>query len=74
MGLLQHVFKFESGGRVERHGYVRNRTWIINNGHPWPPLDNEAYVDLLLKPSENDLKVWPHWYKHLIVMKFRDLL
>lgn len=39
-----------------------------------PPLKNDddkekVSVDLLLKPSEDDLKCWPHWYSiHLTML------
>lgn len=50
---------------MEQHGFARNKIWAIDEEAP--PLNygdnnNKASVDLLLKPSEDDLKCWPHWY------------
>ena len=51
---------------MEQHGFARNKIWTIDEEAP--PLNygdnnnNKASVDLLLKPSEDDLKCWPHWY------------
>ena len=51
---------------MEQHGFARNKIWTIDEEAP--PLNygdnnnNKAYVDILLKPSEDDLKCWPHWY------------
>ncbi|KAK8599147.1 hypothetical protein V6N13_077081 [Hibiscus sabdariffa] len=55
--------QFGQRGSLEQHGFARNRTWIIDENPP--PLhpndsDGKAYIDLLLKPSEDDLKIWPH--------------
>ncbi|KAB1669673.1 hypothetical protein ES319_1Z021200v1 [Gossypium barbadense] len=41
-------------------------TWIIDeNPPPLHPNDGlwQAYIDLLLKPSEDDLKIWPHSFE-----------
>lgn len=55
--------KFGNFGSLEQHGFARNRMWSIDNDPP--PLhqyDSNAkvFVDLLLKPSEDDMKCWPH--------------
>jgi glucose-6-phosphate 1-epimerase len=39
--------------------------WALDEEHQ--PLNrsdsgSRAFVDLILKPSEEDLKCWPHWY------------
>ncbi|KAJ9706116.1 hypothetical protein PVL29_001600 [Vitis rotundifolia] len=55
--------QFGSHGTLEQHGFARNKIWIIDDNPPLlPPYDSngKAYVDLLLKPTENDLKFWPH--------------
>ncbi|KAK8521135.1 hypothetical protein V6N12_005047 [Hibiscus sabdariffa] len=58
--------QFGQRGSLEQHGFARNRTWIIDENPP--PLhpndsDGKAYIDLLLKPSEDDLKIWPHSFE-----------
>lgn len=58
--------KFETCGTIEHHGFARNRLWAIDEHSP-PLHDNagKACVDLLLKPSEDDLKCWPHGYRSI---------
>ncbi|XP_062028120.1 putative glucose-6-phosphate 1-epimerase [Rosa rugosa] len=53
-------------GSLEQNGFARNRIWAIDNEPP--PLNpndsnGKAYIDLLLKPSEDDLKIWPHSFE-----------
>jgi glucose-6-phosphate 1-epimerase len=58
--------QFGSRGLLEKHGFARNKIWAIDeNPPPLHPNDSngKAYVDLLLKPSDEDLKNWPHRYE-----------
>jgi glucose-6-phosphate 1-epimerase len=58
-----------TSGTLERHGFARNRIWIIDDEPPpMKPNGNgsKASVNLLLKPSEDDLKCWPHRYAFLM--------
>ncbi|XP_057969275.1 putative glucose-6-phosphate 1-epimerase isoform X2 [Malania oleifera] len=58
--------QFGTRGSLEQHGFARNKIWIIDeNPPPLHPKDSNgnAHVDLLLKPSEEDLKVWPHSFE-----------
>lgn len=58
--------KFGNRGSLEQNGFARNRMWVIDeNPPPLHPNDSngKAFVDLLFKPSEDDLKIWPHRYK-----------
>lgn len=58
--------QFGSRGLLEQHGFARNKIWVIDKN---PPLlhpndsNGKAYIDLLLKPSEEDMKVWPHSFE-----------
>ncbi|CAI0408572.1 unnamed protein product [Linum tenue] len=55
--------QFGNRGALEHHGFARKKVWIIDdNPPPLQPNDSngKSYVDLLLKPSEDDLKLWPH--------------
>ncbi|GJM89791.1 hypothetical protein PR202_ga06012 [Eleusine coracana subsp. coracana] len=66
-GGIQMCFpQFGNSGTLERHGFARNRIWIIDDEHP-PTNHNgngsKAFVNLLLKPSEDDLKCWPHCFE-----------
>ncbi|PSS24252.1 Glucose-6-phosphate 1-epimerase [Actinidia chinensis var. chinensis] len=51
---------------LEQHGFARNKVWTIDENPP--PLHHndshgKSFVDLLLKPSEEDLKFWPHSFE-----------
>ncbi|GAV63538.1 Aldose_epim domain-containing protein [Cephalotus follicularis] len=58
--------QFGNGGSLEQHGFARNKIWVIDdNPPPLHPNDSngKSYIDLLLKPSEDDLKIWPHCFE-----------
>eukprot|EP00262_Sarcandra_glabra_P020344 TRINITY_DN804_c0_g1_i1.p1 TRINITY_DN804_c0_g1~~TRINITY_DN804_c0_g1_i1.p1 ORF type:complete len:316 (-),score=68.95 TRINITY_DN804_c0_g1_i1:129-1076(-) len=57
--------QFSSHGSLEQHGFARNKIWSIDNDPPPFPTNasNKAFVDLILKPSEDDGKIWPHCYE-----------
>ncbi|KAI3866678.1 hypothetical protein MKX03_030564 [Papaver bracteatum] len=58
--------QFGSCGLLEKNGFARNKTWTIDNNPPPLPTNDstgKAFVDLLLKPSEEDLKSWPHSFE-----------
>ncbi|KAL6888429.1 hypothetical protein ACP4OV_009455 [Aristida adscensionis] len=51
-------------GVLEQHGYARNRFWSIDeNPPPFPFTSSNCHIDLILKPSQEDLKIWPHSYE-----------
>ncbi|CAL5440466.1 unnamed protein product [Camellia sinensis] len=57
--------QFGSHGPLEQHGFARNRFWSVD---PDPPpfatnRTNKAFIDLILKHSEEDAKTWPHRYE-----------
>jgi glucose-6-phosphate 1-epimerase len=56
--------QFANHGPLESHGFARNRIWTIEDDPPPFPTNNlsKAFVDLILKPSEEDLKIWNHRY------------
>ena len=56
------MVQFSNNGTLEAHGFARNRVWSVDPDPPPFPTNNKAYVDLLLKPSVEDLKIWPHRY------------
>ncbi|KAL8091321.1 putative glucose-6-phosphate 1-epimerase [Apium graveolens] len=47
------------------HGFARNRVWSVDSDPPPFPTSsaNKAFVDLILKPSADDLKIWPHSFE-----------
>ncbi|XP_028774769.1 putative glucose-6-phosphate 1-epimerase [Neltuma alba] len=58
--------QFGNRGTLEQHGFARNKMWVIDdNSPPIPSTDSngKSYIDLLLKPSEEDLKIWPHSFE-----------
>ncbi|KAL9260620.1 putative glucose-6-phosphate 1-epimerase [Drosera capensis] len=57
--------QFSGHGSLEQHGFARNRLWSVDPDPPPFPkaTSNKAYVDLLLKPSEEELKIWPHSFE-----------
>ncbi|KAI4310368.1 hypothetical protein MLD38_035351 [Melastoma candidum] len=58
--------QFGNRGSLEQHGFARNKIWRVDDTPP-PMNRNEssdnACVDLLLRPSEDDLKLWPHSFE-----------
>ncbi|KAJ6849805.1 putative glucose-6-phosphate 1-epimerase [Iris pallida] len=57
--------QFSSHGSLEQHGFARNRFWSIDTDPPPFPTNTtyKTFVDLILKPSEEDNKIWPHSYE-----------
>ncbi|KAG1326907.1 Glucose-6-phosphate 1-epimerase [Cocos nucifera] len=57
--------QFGSHGALELHGFAKNRFWSIDTNPPPLPANSVAktFVDLILKPSDKDLKIWPHSYE-----------
>ncbi|PKA50618.1 Putative glucose-6-phosphate 1-epimerase [Apostasia shenzhenica] len=57
--------QFGGFGNLEQHGFARNRLWSIDENAP--PFEGnscfKAFVDLILMPSEEDSKIWPHSYE-----------
>ncbi|KAL1819905.1 hypothetical protein ACET3Z_014774 [Daucus carota] len=57
--------QFSDFGSLEKHGFARNRMWSIDTNPP-PPTTNSpsrAAIDLILKPSKEDLKIFPHSFE-----------
>ncbi|CAM8981506.1 unnamed protein product [Rhodiola kirilowii] len=58
--------QFGNCGSLEQHGFARNKLWKIDENPPPLPLSDsqgKSFVDLILKPSEEDLKFWPHVFE-----------
>ncbi|KAK6260598.1 Aldose 1-/Glucose-6-phosphate 1-epimerase - like 2 [Theobroma cacao] len=58
--------QFGNCGSLEQHGFARNKIWTIDeNPPPLSPNDShgKSFIDLLLKPSEEDLKCWPYSFE-----------
>ncbi|KAL3649580.1 hypothetical protein CASFOL_005983 [Castilleja foliolosa] len=67
---------FPQFGKCDQHGFARNKIWTVENDPPALPANDslgKSFVDLLLKPAEEDLKCWPHGYEfHLRVSLASD--
>ncbi|XP_071706068.1 putative glucose-6-phosphate 1-epimerase isoform X2 [Rutidosis leptorrhynchoides] len=58
--------QFGNCGSHEQHGFARNKIWAVDEdplSHSFKDSNRKSYVDLLLKPSEEDLKFWPHGFE-----------
>ncbi|GMY30477.1 putative glucose-6-phosphate 1-epimerase [Fagus crenata] len=67
--------QFGSRGLLEQHGFARNKIWVIDpNPPPLHPNDSngKTYIDLLLKPSEEDMKVWSHSFEFRLRVSLAD--
>lgn len=55
--------QYSNTGPLPSHGFVRNRFWKIE-AHPIPVPSSHhsssALVDLIIRSSQDDLKIWPH--------------
>ncbi|MED6145061.1 hypothetical protein PIB30_021567 [Stylosanthes scabra] len=58
--------QFAGHGTLDQHGFARNRFWAVDEDPPPFPTNtlNKAFVDLILKPSEEDMKIWPHSFEY----------
>ncbi|CAA0832905.1 Galactose mutarotase-like superfamily protein [Striga hermonthica] len=52
-------------GNVESYGIARKRLWAIDlSPPPFPSTSaNKNFVDLILKPTEEDMRTWPHRFE-----------
>uniref|UniRef100_A0A0D9WJX6 glucose-6-phosphate 1-epimerase n=1 Tax=Leersia perrieri TaxID=77586 RepID=A0A0D9WJX6_9ORYZ len=58
--------QFGNSGALEQHGFARNRIWALDEEHLSFNQNNnnsKSSVDLILKPSEDDLKCWSHCFE-----------
>lgn len=55
--------QFGNHGSLEQHGFARNRFWSIDTDPPPFPTNSKSFIDLILKPSEEDMQKWPHSYE-----------
>uniref|UniRef100_M8CE96 glucose-6-phosphate 1-epimerase n=1 Tax=Aegilops tauschii TaxID=37682 RepID=M8CE96_AEGTA len=58
--------QFSNFGQLEAHGFARNKIWSVDTDPPpFPvPISSRAYIDLILKPTDEDLKIWPHSFEY----------
>ncbi|ESQ54707.1 hypothetical protein EUTSA_v10025755mg [Eutrema salsugineum] len=58
--------QYSNTGPLPSHGFVRNRFWEIDTNPPQLPSSSSyvAWVDLILRSSQDDLKIWPHKFEY----------
>uniref|UniRef100_A0A0E0G272 glucose-6-phosphate 1-epimerase n=1 Tax=Oryza nivara TaxID=4536 RepID=A0A0E0G272_ORYNI len=61
-GGIQICFpQFGNHGVLEQHGFARNRLWSVDETPPpFPATTSNCHIDLILKQSPEDLKIWPN--------------
>ncbi|KAL2468974.1 Galactose mutarotase-like superfamily protein [Forsythia ovata] len=58
--------QFGNSCSLEQNGFAKNKIWTVeDNPLPFHPNDShgKSFIDLLLKPAEEDLKYWPHGFE-----------
>ncbi|KAK3152279.1 hypothetical protein QOZ80_2BG0156770 [Eleusine coracana subsp. coracana] len=51
-------------GVLEQHGFARNKFWSVDESPPPLPVSSSnCHIDLILKQTQEDLKIWPHSYE-----------
>nr|GEZ11044.1 putative glucose-6-phosphate 1-epimerase [Tanacetum cinerariifolium] len=57
--------QFSNLGVLDQHGFARNRFWTFDDDPPPLPPDaiNKVITDLILRPTKEDLKIWPHSFE-----------
>lgn len=56
--------QFSNLGLTEQHGFARNRFWSIDpNPLPLSTSTDKAIIDLILRPTEEDQKIWNHSFE-----------
>ncbi|KAL9269034.1 putative glucose-6-phosphate 1-epimerase [Drosera capensis] len=70
--------QFGSRGLLEQHGFARNRMWVVDDEQPMMHSNesnghaSQAFINLLLKPSDEDLKIWPHRFEFRVRISLSD--
>ncbi|GAA0144859.1 hypothetical protein Leryth_021395 [Lithospermum erythrorhizon] len=63
-GITICSIQFANFGSLEQHGFSRNTMWALDSSpSPLPPANSQSTVDLILKPTEEDQKTWPHKFE-----------
>ncbi|KAF9667585.1 hypothetical protein SADUNF_Sadunf15G0038700 [Salix dunnii] len=50
--------QFGSHDSLEQHGFARNRFWSIDTDPRPFPINSKSFIDLILKPFEEDMQKW----------------
>jgi hypothetical protein len=65
--------QFGSHGSLEQHGFARNKFWSIDTDPPPFPTNSKSFIDLILKPSEEDTQKWPYRWSHFNLLSLASL-
>nr|CAB3449043.1 unnamed protein product [Digitaria exilis] len=58
------ILQLGNHGALEQHGFARNRFWSVDESPPpFPVAISNCHIDLILKSSQEDLKIWPYSYE-----------
>ncbi|KAK6137313.1 hypothetical protein DH2020_028941 [Rehmannia glutinosa] len=61
--LLFTSSKFGEQVSAELHGFVRNRMWVIDENPALLQSTDYAFIDLVYKSTDDDLRFWPHRFE-----------
>ncbi|KFK29102.1 hypothetical protein AALP_AA7G089500 [Arabis alpina] len=64
--------QYSNTGPLPNHGFARNRFWAIEANPPPLPSNSSAKVDLILRPSKDDMKIWPHKFEYRLRIELGD--
>jgi len=56
--------QYSNTGPLPSHGFVRQRFWEVETKPPPLPSLSTAHVDLIVRSSNEDLKIWPHKFEY----------
>ncbi|CAA7060306.1 unnamed protein product [Microthlaspi erraticum] len=58
--------QYSNTGPLPSHGFVRQRFWEIDANPPQIPSNSYylSFVDLILRSSQEDMKIWPHKFEY----------
>ncbi|KAM7276092.1 hypothetical protein ACFE04_017958 [Oxalis oulophora] len=65
-GGIPICFPLFGSGSLDQLGFVKNKMWTIDNNPPSlhsKESHGKTFIDLLLKPTQEDLRSWPHSYE-----------
>ncbi|VVB10667.1 unnamed protein product [Arabis nemorensis] len=56
--------QYSNTGPLPSHGFARNRFWEIEANPPPLPSNCSSKVDLILRSSNDDMKIWSHKFEY----------
>lgn len=63
--LTSFLLQYGSFKSLDLSGFARNRLWALDSSPaPLPPLKNHSSVDLILRSTNEDVRIWPRRYAY----------